>query len=125
MLSGIERAAASVTTHAADFKDVGKIGRKCDADGHAQGIEPIVCDEQLFVGNITPQETRANQMQCAAGDDDILILGHINIGEIRNKGEIVGLDGRAQEQGPSVPETQDKLRQVPCATEEDTVLAEA
>ncbi len=80
--------------------------------------------QQFLVRDIAPQETRPNQMQGAAGDDDVLTLGHIDVGQVGREREVVGFDGGTEQQGARVPEVQDELRQVPCATEKNTVLTE-
>jgi len=77
------------------------------------------------MGDVAPQEARADDMQRAARNYDALIFRDVDVRQIRDECKIVCFDVRTQQQRARIPQAEHELGEMAAAAEEDAMLAEA
>src|SRR6516225_8237852 len=67
----VEAASAAHAAHTTDFEDVGEVGGDGDADGNAQWGQAVVDDAKFLMCDITPEKSRAHEVESAARNHDV------------------------------------------------------
>src|ERR1700716_2505774 len=73
--------ASQLTVHAADFKDVGKVGVDHDVERNDQARCAMVFKPKFLEALVVPEKLRTQQVQAAAGNHHLIQPGDIKVGE--------------------------------------------
>jgi hypothetical protein len=92
--------AAPVAHHAADFEQVGKVGRKIQVQPAALRPDIEIVDGDALMAGALPQEFRPPDVQHFARQHNGIALVDVGIGEIDRQHDIVVLHRAGQQQRP-------------------------
>src|SRR5207248_4397711 len=119
----IKAAAAPLPASPPHFKNVSEIGADIDAHRNYQGRKSVVHDFDFFVAHALPQKSRTQHVDGVAWNFHLIVAQQVDVGEIGGEENIVSLNCRAEQQRARSPHVDHKLRQEPCALEENPFLA--
>src|SRR6516164_10312244 len=80
-----------LATGPADLEDVGKVSSEHKFQWDIQRVQPIVDEADLLVRDVMPDETRADDVNCASGNNDLPAICDVDIRQVGGKDEVVGL----------------------------------
>ena len=95
---------------ASHFENIGEISANRQLERNTYRRTTIIDDLKLFVADVAPKKFRAQNVDGAALDDQVVTVGDIDIRKICSEDEIVGLDRGTQQQRPGVPQCTDRVR---------------
>jgi hypothetical protein len=121
---GLQSQAARRALGAADLEDVGEVGGKTQQQRYADGRQAMIRQAQVLEAAPVPEELRTEDVQQPARKHPLVEL-QIRVREVHWKEVVVLAHGRAEQQGPDLPEPQLEPRQETRALVVQALLAHA